>query len=114
MKQVAGRYSAGSTYMELGTDFASTLGAGGVVGTKFTLPDYGPKFKNVTLTPNKESHWKKWIDIYNSKRLSDGTFLNLYVYGYDMPEAYAIQKGGKTYYAFFAPQPSAAWKGAIE
>jgi alpha-galactosidase len=114
MKQVAGRYSAGSTYMEIGTDFASTLGAGGVVGTKFTWPDYGPKFKNVTLTHDKESHWKKWIDIYNSKRLSDGTFLNLYAYGYDVPEGYAIQKGGQMYYAFFASQPSALWKGAIE
>jgi len=114
MRQVAGRYSEGSTYMEIGTDFASTLGVGGVVGTKFTWPDYGPKFKNVTLTPEKESHWKKWIELYNSKRLSDGTFLNLYVYGYDAPEGYAIRKSGKMYYAFFAPQPSATWKGTIE
>ena len=114
MKQVAGRYSAGSTYMEIGTDFASTVGVGGVIGTKFTWPDYGPKFKNVTLTSEKESHWKKWIDIYNSKKLSDGTFLNLYVYGYDFPEGYAIRKNGKMYYAFFAVQPSATWKGTIE
>jgi alpha-galactosidase len=114
MKQVAGRYSEGSTYMEIGTDFASTLGVGGVIGTKFTWPDYGAKYKNVTLTPEKESHWKKWIEIYNSKRLSDGTFLNLYVYGYDAPEGYAIQKAGKMYYAFFAPTASEAWKGSIE
>ena len=42
--------------------------------------------------------------------LSKGTFLNLYSYGYDVPEAYAIQKDGKMYYAFFAPE----WKGQIE
>jgi alpha-galactosidase len=114
MRQVAGRYSEGSTYMEIGTDFASTLGVGGVIGTKFTWPDYGPKYKNVTLTPEKESHWKKWIELYNSKRLSDGTFLNLYVYGYDAPEGYAIQKGGNMYYAFFTPHASDTWKGSID
>lgn len=114
MRKVAGRFSEGSTYLEIGSDFASTVGAGGVVGTKFTWPDYGPKYKHVLLTPDKELHWKKWIDLYNSKKLSEGTFLNLYVYGYDVPEGYAIRKDGKMYYAFFAPQPSAAWKGTIE
>jgi hypothetical protein len=110
MRQVAGRFSAGSTYLEIGRDFASTVGVGGVVGTKFTWPDYGPKYKHVLLTSEKESHWKKWIDLYNSKRLSEGTFLDLYVYGYDVPEGYAIQKDGKMYYAFFASQPAAAWE----
>ena len=33
--------------------------------------------------------------------MSKGTFLDLYVYGYDVPEAYAIAKDGKMYYAFF-------------
>ncbi len=46
---------------DLGDDFASTLGTGGVLGTKFTWPDYGPKFKGVFLTPDKEAHWKQWI-----------------------------------------------------
>lgn len=35
--------------------------------------------------------------------LSKGNFLDLYVYGYDSPEAYAIEKDGGMYYAFFAP-----------
>jgi alpha-galactosidase len=100
--------------VEMGADFASTIGAGGVVGTKFTWPDYGPKFKNVMLTPEKEAHWKKWIDIYHAKMLSRGTFRNLYVLGYDVPEGYAIEKDGKMYYAFFAPQLSTPWKGQIE
>jgi alpha-galactosidase len=101
-------------WREVGKDFASTVGAGGVVGTKFTWPDYGPKFQNVLLTPEKEAIWKKWTDIYNSKMLSKGTFLNLYIYGYDVPEGYAIEKDGKMYYAFFVPQRSEQWKGEVE
>lgn len=106
--------TASGGYLEIGRDFASTLGPGGVPGTKFTWPDYGPAFKNVLLTPKKAIHWKKWIDLYNSKMLSRGTFLNLYVYGYDIPEGYAIQKDGKVYYAFFAPDPARPWAGEIE
>ena len=101
-------------WIEFGQDFASTIGTGGVVGTKFVWPDLGPKFKGVNLTKQKEEHWKKWIAIYNQKMLSKGTFLPLYTYGYDVPEAYAIQKDGKMYYAFFAPKTDALWKGAVE
>lgn len=43
---------------DLGSDFASTLGTGGVLGTKFTWPDYGPKFKNVCLDAEKEAEIK--------------------------------------------------------
>jgi alpha-galactosidase len=104
----------GDNWSEHGSDFASTIGAGGVVGTKFVMPTSDPKFKPVVLTPEKEQHWKKWIGIYNDKMLSKGTFQNLYVYGYDVPEAYAIEKDGKMYYAFFSPDPSKTWKGKIE
>jgi alpha-galactosidase len=100
-------------WTEHGDDFASTIGAGGVVGTKFVWPDPGPKFKAVNLTPAKEEHWKKWIGIYNDKMLSKGDFRDLYVYGYDSPEAYAIAKDGKMYYAFFAPTTT-PWKGEVE
>ncbi len=103
----------GNDWSEHGSDFASTIGTGGVVGTKFVWPDPGPKFKAVNLTAEKEAHWKKWIGIYNEKMLSKGDFRDLYVYGYDTPEAYAIEKGGKMYYAFFAPT-SAPWKGEFE
>ena len=114
----------GDNEEDLGNDFASTLGTGGVLGTKFTWPDYGPKFKNVYLDASKEEHWKKWIKLYNDRMLSKGKFLNLYVYGYDVPEAYAIEKDGKMYYAFYAPaKPTSAhgkppapssWSGEIE
>jgi alpha-galactosidase len=39
--------------------------------------------------------------------LSKGTFRNLYTYGYDSPEGYAIEKDGSMFYAFFAPEPGA-------
>lgn len=94
-------------WSEHGSDFASTLGTGGVPGTKFVWPDPGPKFKPVALTQQKEDHWKKWIGLYNEKMLSKGNFLDLYTYGYDFPEGYAIEKDGKMYYAFFAEKPFA-------
>lgn len=104
---------------DLGSDFASTVGTGGVVGTKFAWPDYGSKLSDVYLTPQKEQYWKKWIGLYNEKMLSRGTFRNLYIYGYDVPEGYAIEKDGAMYYAFFAPVPArgtapTAWTGEIE
>jgi alpha-galactosidase len=100
--------------IEVGKDFASTVGAGGVVGTKFTWPDYGPKFSRVYLNPEKEMYWKKWIGIYDDKMLSKGTFLNLYTIGYDVPEGYAIAKNGKMYYAFFVPKSTREWTGDVE
>ena len=103
----------GGNWSEHGDDFASTLGVGGVPGTKFVWPDPGPKFKPVNLTSQKEDHWKKWIGLYNEKMLSKGEFRDLYVYGYDVPEAYAIQKDGKMYYAFFAPK-NGSFKGEVE
>ncbi len=99
-------------WKEHGDDFASTIGVGGVVGTKFVWPDPGPKFKDVNLTAAKEERWKKWIGLYNEKMLSKGEFRDLYVTGYDTPEGYAIAKDGKMYYAFFAS--SGNWKGEVE
>jgi len=114
----------GDEELDLGNDFASTLGTGGVLGTKFTWPDYGPKLKNVYLKPEKEAHWKKWISLYNDKMLSKGTFRDLYVYGYDTPEGYAIEKDGSMYYAFYVPGKTdtkastnggaKSWKGEVE
>lgn len=117
------RNADGNNEQDVGSDFASTLGTGGVLGTKFTWPDYGPKFKNVYLSSDKEAHWKEWISLYNEKMLSKGDFLNLYVYGFDVPEAYAIEKDGNMYYAFYAPTQtgtpdktasSSHWTGEIE
>ena len=100
--------------IDKGQDFASEVGVGAVLGTKFTWPGYGQHFKTVELTPAKETRWKKWIDIYNEKMLSKGEFLDLYTYGYDVPEAYAIRKDGTMYYAFYAPEKNKTWSGQIE
>jgi alpha-galactosidase len=109
---------------QLGVDFASTLGAGGVPGTKFTLPEYSATSPYVFLSPEKDAYWKKWIALYNDKMLSQGDFLDLYTYGYDFPEAYVIEKDGKLYYSFFtsdespslpsSQNPSKIWQGEIE
>jgi alpha-galactosidase len=101
-------------WSEHGSDFASTLGTGGVPGTKFVWPDPGAKFKPVALTSEKEAHWKKWIALYNEKMLSKGEFRDLYTYGYDSPEAYAIEKDGKMYYAFFAEKQDGSFAGEVE
>jgi alpha-galactosidase len=103
-----------NNWREHGEDFASTIGTGGVVGTKFVWPELGPHYKEVNLNSHKDEVWKKWIALYNGKMLSKGTFLDLYTYGYDAPEAYAIEKDGNMYYAFFAPQQNATWKGEVE
>ncbi|MGD8780830.1 MAG: alpha-galactosidase [Ignavibacteria bacterium] len=94
-----------------GTDFASTVGIGGIVGTKFTWPTDRHPEKGYILTNNKEAEWKKWVDIYKEKMLSKGTYLGgLYDIGFDKPETHAIKKDSNLYYAFYAPQ----WNGNIE
>ena len=62
----------GNNWSEVGDDFASTIGAGGVVGTKFVWPDPGPKYRRSISRPDKDTKWKKWIGIYNDKMLSKG------------------------------------------
>lgn len=100
-----------------GSDFASTVGIGGIVSTKFTWPkdtdnpsgDILPPGGYV-LTPEKEALWKKWIALYNDKMLPTGTYLGgLYDIGFDKPEGHVIAKDKKLYFAFYAPR----WSGSI-
>ena len=94
-----------------GLDFASQVGVGGVIGTKFTWPRPNPdatESGGSLLTPEKEALLRKWVPIYRDKMLSKGTYRNLYTYGIDKPEAHVIEKDGATYYAFYA----SSWKGA--
>jgi len=92
---------------KVGQDFATSMGTGGVIGTKFTWPG-GPQ--NVRLTAEKEKIWKKWVALYNEKMLSKGSYLNLYDIVYDKPESHVIEKGENIYYAFYATK----WEGKIE
>jgi len=94
-----------------GNDFASTVGVGGVIGTEFVWPPGSGGEQDRWLTPEKERHWKRWLEIYKSKMLSRGQYLGeLYDIGFDRPEAHAIRKAGKLYYAFFA----GSYRGPVE
>lgn len=94
-----------------GNDFATTVGVGGIVGTKFTYPTDRLSHKDFLLTPEKEKIWKKWLDIYKENMLSTGSYRGeLYDIGYDKPEAHVIEKNGTLYYAFYAD----SWKGDIQ
>lgn len=91
-------------------DFASTVGIGAIVSTKFTWPvDPKPK-DSFLLTPEKEREWRRWISIYKDKMLPRGTYRGeLYDIGFDKPEAHVVEKSGRLYYAFYAK----AWDGEI-
>lgn len=96
------------------SDFASTVGIGGVIGTKFVWPvgvHMNIESGDVSLTPEKEKEWAKWIKIYNEKMLSKGIYRgNLYDIGYDRPETHVVQKGDTMYYAFYSP----SFNGQVE
>ena len=93
------------------TDFASTVGVGGVVGTQFVLPELVTKHSKFDLTPEHRKIFDKWIGIYKDKMLSRGEYLGgLYDIGFDLPETHTIRKADRMYYAFFARH----WSGPIE
>lgn len=116
LKALMGRDAAyAGDHVELsdgGNDWASTVGIGAVISTKFTYPNEGRgKDANFLLTPEREVVWRKWADIYNTKMLPKGQYLGeLYDIGFDKPEAHAVSKDGKLYYAFYAP----TWDGPVE
>ena len=94
-----------------GCDFASTVGIGGVIGTKFTWPVGSKKGSKIDLTPEREKIWKKWMKIYKEKMLPTGIYLGtLYDIGFDKPETHAIRKDSNLFYAFYANN----WKGEVE
>lgn len=98
-------------------DFASTVGIGGVINTKFTWPVGSSPVSivkggaNFDLDSEKEDLYRKWLNIYRDKMLSTGEYMgSLYSFGYDVPECHAIKKDGKMYYAFYA----ASFNGEVE
>jgi alpha-galactosidase len=98
-------------------DFASSVGIGAVISTKFTWPKDTDRPTaplppgGYALTPAKEALWRKWVAIYKQHMLPKGEYLGgLYDIGFDKPEAHAISKDGAMYYAFYADQ----WNGKIE
>ena len=97
---------------EGGTDFASTFGVGGVIGTNFAWPGApGKKDPKLLLTPQRARIWAHWTQLYQQLRLVDGVYLgNLYDIGFDKPETHVIAKGDARYYAFYAKK----FQGAVE
>lgn len=93
-------------------DFASSMGIGAVLGTKFTYPADNPDASDsFLLTPEKEIVWKNWFGLYNEHMISKEKYLgDLYDIGYDKPETHVIKKSDSLYYAFYAPD----WEGEIE
>ena len=106
-----------------GNDFASQIGTGSVIGTKFTWPKDNPDWNEgpFLLTPEKEQLVRKWMKIYKENKLSQGEYLNLYTWGFDYPEGHVIKstkdKGQGTkdafYYAFYIDDDP-AFDGTIE
>ncbi len=92
---------------ELGPDFASLIGPGGVPGTKFIWPadpEVIARLKQVwLLDEHKQPLWRKWFRLYQRHRPAEGAYLNLYDLAFDFPEAHALRKGRRIYYAFFTP-----------
>jgi alpha-galactosidase len=95
-----------------GDDFATQIGTGSVIGTKFTWPKDNPYVTDgpFLLTPEKEALIRKWMKIYKEHNLARGEYLNLYTWGFDYPEAHVIRQNGALYYAFYAD----AFEGTIE
>jgi alpha-galactosidase len=98
-------------------DFASSVGIGAVISTKFTWPRDTDKPVDTlppggyVLTPAKEALWRKWVSLYKQHMLPKGDYLgHLYDIGFDKPEGHAIAKDGAMYYAFYAP----AFAGSLQ
>ena len=97
-----------------GNDFASQIGTGSVIGTKFTWPKDNPDWNEgpFLLTPEKEAILRKWMKIYKENDLARGEYLNLYTWGFDYPEAHAIRQNDALYYAFYTDDKP--FSGTIE
>ena len=97
-----------------GKDFASQIGTGSVIGTKFTYPEDNPDWTEgpFKLTPEKEALIRKWMKIYKENNLARGEYLNLYTWGFDYPEAHVIRQNDALYYAFYVDD--ATFEGTLE
>ena len=97
-----------------GVDFASQIGTGSVIGTKFTYPEDNPDWTEgpFKLTPEKEALIRKWMKIYKENNLARGEYLNLYTWGFDYPEGHVIRQNDALYYSFYVDD--ATFDGTIE
>jgi alpha-galactosidase len=103
---------------EFGDDFASGVGTGAVVGTKFVWPKPKRTLKHGAaryLDPAKEKHWKRWLTLSRELDLARGRYIGgLYDVALDKPETHVVERRGKRHYAFYASKPSASFGGEVE
>jgi alpha-galactosidase len=92
-------------------DFVSTLAVGGVPASKFTVNGIKQIDSSLILDTAEEKYYKRWLDIYNTEKMSEGTYLNLYDIAYDKPETHVIKKSNTYYYSFFS---KGQYKGSVE
>jgi len=120
-KALAGdRSSYAGDHVELsdnGDDWATSVGIGAVISTKFTWPHdvENPKLPpppgGLLLQGQREVEWRKWVDLYREHMLPRGEYLGrLYDIGFDRPEAHAIRKDSSVYYTFYADE----WSGPVQ
>jgi alpha-galactosidase len=98
-------------------DFASSVGIGAVISSKFTWPKDTDRPTaplppgGYVLDAEKEALWRKWVGLYKRHMLPKGEYLGaLYDIGFDKPEAHAISKDGSMYYSFYATD----WNGPVQ
>ena len=101
-----------------GADFASAIGTGGVLGTKFVWPEDESVRARLAewhgLSPERDALWRRWFALYNQYHLAEGEYLNLYDIAYDVPEGHVIRKGDHLYYGFYTPEAGGHFEGTIE
>ncbi|MEX0681162.1 MAG: glycoside hydrolase family 36 protein [Balneolales bacterium] len=103
-------------------DFASQVGIGAIIGTKFTWPVGAGPNPATDLTPEREEIWSKWSEIYEEKRLAEGQYIGeLYDIGFDRPETHVVQKDNRLYFGIYAdqnpgkdPNDAGTYQGAVE
>ena len=88
--------------VESGTDFASTLALGGVIGSKFTALVDDASQRNTEKYEGIRPHWEHWFKLYDRLRLYQGRYLNLYDIAGDIPETHVVARGDTLYYGLFA------------
>lgn len=71
---------------------ASSIGTGSVLETVYT-----------DISGARLAEYQKWFGLGSELELTSGEFLgNLYTYGFDFPEAYAVKKNNTMYYGFYS------------
>lgn len=86
----------------VGSDFASTLALGGVIGSKFTAMAESPSQEERKKYVAIRDHWRHWFEMYDRLKLYEGTYLDLYDIGWDSPETHVVARGDTLYYGIFA------------